>query len=487
MHSRLTVIDSLHDYHVWPVKYRHWMFEIVESEDHDLWIGTHELRLFVPAFPADKKLVADWHRSMLFAKDIKAHYIAMPAMRTLVRRARGEPGATEVLKFLDWLERNVLQAAANKRKNKGLDAVNAKRGEHAALVHAGPIPAGIAPVRLEVTTLPLTEREHWAREQRGAELPRVFHIEALAPRVHIGQWLHMQCTAAWQACMRMWRGGYPLPTTFAVSLLFALLPGRIGAWLLPYSLDWTHSYVRVYWAAAAMAALSLAAGVWFVLTMSRSLWNRFGERRLQAGALALYVVMLPAAPFIAFGGVERELLEEWRDMVTGRYRPAQVDADVHLGRIVVRGEMKFGSSEALLSVLQRNPALTLVQIESPGGYVLEGLRMAKLVQQRNLDTVVLESCVSSCTLVLAAGQDRYLGPDARMGFHRSGLKYGEVSLGWSATDHQIADWYRARGTAEDFVQRALQRPMQELWQPTHSEMYSAGYATLRWIERKPGY
>lgn len=485
--SRLTVVDSLDGFHTWPVKYRHWMFEVVESDEHELWVGTHELRLFMPELAKDKHLVPVWNRSMLYATDIKAYFVTIRAMKLLLRRAKGEPGQTEVLKFLDWMERNVVQAAANKRRNKGLDALNSKREAHEAKVIVGPIPAGIAPVRLEATTLPMTDREQWAKVQPEPEIPRVFHIEALRPRVTLGQWLTDQLAQLPSRFMKLWRGQLTMPATFLISLAVMGIPGCVGSVLSPASLDWTQSYVRVYWSAAVVAALSFMAGLWFFVTMSRCLWLRFSEKRLRNGAIALYCVMLPVAPIIALEGMQRELLENWRDLVTGRYRPAQVYADPHLGRIVIRGEMKFGSTEALVAVLDRNPRLSLVQIESPGGYVIEGLRMARLIQERKMDTVSMESCDSACTLVLAAGQDRYLGPEVQVGFHRSGRKYGPVSLGWSSVDHRIAEYYLSRGVKEDFVVRALQPAIHDLWVPSHGTMYAAGYASLRWIERKAGY
>ena len=36
-----TVLPTLDDYHVWPVKHRHWSFELVEDEDREpFWFTT---------------------------------------------------------------------------------------------------------------------------------------------------------------------------------------------------------------------------------------------------------------------------------------------------------------------------------------------------------------------------------------------------------------------------------------------------------------
>jgi hypothetical protein len=153
----------------------------------------------------------------------------------------------------------------------------------------------------------------------------------------------------------------------------------------------------------------------------------------------------------------------------------------------VKGPMNFGSADAFQAVLDKNPKFTLVQIESPGGFVLEGMRMAQVTSSRKLDTVSMERCASACTFVLAAGSDRYLGPDAKVGFHRSGTRYGPVGSGWNETDHQIAKYYRDRGVNEAFVNKALEPSIRQIWFAPHADMYTAGYATLMWSERKTGY
>ena len=71
--------------------------------------------------------------------------------------------------------------------------------------------------------------------------------------------------------------------------------------------------------------------------------------------------------------------------------------------------------------------------------------------------------------------------------HRFALAQLHASRFWSPADHQIADFYRSRNTAEPFVLRALDTPFDSIWTPSHAAMYEAGFATLKWSERKAGY
>lgn len=146
---------------------------------------------------------------------------------------------------------------------------------------------------------------------------------------------------------------------------------------------------------------------------------------------------------------------------------------------MVRGYLGNGTYRKLEHAIKASPKLTLVEIESPGGYVVEGLAMAHLIERNGLDTVSFEECQSACTYLLVAGEERYLGPEAKVGFHRSWSFIHGIGTGWNRLDHEVADYYRSRSTAHAFVQSALDTPGNRMWLPTHGEKFSAGYATKR--------
>jgi membrane-bound ClpP family serine protease len=275
--------------------------------------------------------------------------------------------------------------------------------------------------------------------------------------------------------------------TFFVGVLCLKLPGAFFATLVPEVLDWTVSHRRVMWAFALVVPLALICAVLYTIAMTRSTRTAWKQPGGKLWASTFYLLVIAAGPMAFFSNYDDEMLEYWWASVRGKYDPITAYADPHLGRIVVRGPMEFGSADALQAVLDKNPKFTLVQIESPGGFVIEGMRMARMLEQRKMDTVSLEGCASACTFLLAAGVERYLGPDVRVGFHRSGHWYGPVETHWSETDHKIANYYRQRGAQEAFVQKALTPSIREIWVAPHADMFTAGYATLRWSERKSGY
>ncbi len=485
--SGLMTLKNLDDFHVWPIKHRHWTFEIVEDEAHDVWISTRDLRSFYARLPKDDVLKASYQRTSLFAKDVKTLYLSERNMRMELAKSKAYSEHTDVLKFLDWFDRNVSQVAAKKRGNKKLDLSNAQRDDGAKQLHLGPIPAALAPSQLDASTMPMESGDRWRLEQDPNAPRKVFHLDALPVRTSWGDWAKGNFSRAWSYLTSFFRGERNLFLTFGFCVLVAIVPGQIEAVLLPESLDWTRAYVRVTWSLAAMMPIAFIAAIGIAIALTRSARASFKKPGGLLWGGTFYALTIGLAPVTFTNFWNQSVMENWWGMVTGTLKPAEVYADPHLGRVVIRGEFTLGSADALQLVLDRNPKFTLIEIESPGGFVVEGLRMAQMIVDRKLDTVSLEGCYSACTLLLAGGIDRYLGPEVEVGFHRSGTRYGPVSKGWTAADYKIAEFWQSRGVSASFIQKALKPSIREIWTPIHGEMYGAGYATLKWSERKTGY
>jgi hypothetical protein len=488
LHRGPLVLNNLDDYRQWPIKHRHWTFDLVEDDSHEIWVSTSDLRRFYERFPSDKALKDVYHRSMLYAKDTKTYYLSDRIMRTELRKSKSYSSYTDVLKFLDWYERNVAKVIVKKRINEHLDDGNAHRDHHAQKISDRPVPLNLAPPTLDAATEPFTPEERWAMQQSTGEPKRVYHPEARKPRLTLAQGCRALGKKTLHFLLTFLRGERNLFLTFLVGIVVGWVPGWLFDLIAPATLDWTVSYLRVMWAAALVVPVAALCSVLFVVALTRSTLKAWKRPFGMLWATAFYVlIVMPLAPLIFLMNYDAEMLDYWWASVRGKYEAINVYADPYLGRIVLKGPMRFGSADALEKVLVQNKKYTLVQIESPGGFVIEGMRMAKLVEQRKMDTVSLESCASACTFVLAAGTDRYLGPEARVGFHRSGTRYGPVGNGWSETDHQIAKFYSERGVNDTFIDKALTPSIRQIWLAPHADMYAAKYATLRWSERKSGY
>ncbi|MCA3237220.1 MAG: hypothetical protein ACK5RC_10995 [Curvibacter sp.] len=482
----MIVHKNLDDFHVWQAKYRHWLVEVAESDTHEVWVSTRDLRALFASFPDDQRLKSLCASFLLYARDLKTHFITDAAMQRIMGQVPRLKNSPDVLKFLDWFERNVSAVARNKRRNHAQDEGNAIARQRSPEVMLGPVPYGKAPPHLNDPTEPADTHEQWRRQAAPQEPPRVYRPELRPMVLTWPQWWRLKLRGLGGYVLALWRGERSLFETLFVGLLVGGTPWRLLDLLLPEDLDFTRDYVWVYWVNALMLPVALACAVWLAVSLARSTRRSLQLRGGVLWATTVFLLSIPLVPLVAGNGWDLQMLEEWWAMVRGRSAPAYVYADPHLGRIVVRGAFRSGSAEAFEAVVKANPSLRVVQIESPGGYVLEGFRMAQLIEARKLDTVSFEGCYSACTFLLVAGQTRYLGPQVKVGFHRSGRKYGPVGDGWSWADHQIARYYESRGVQREFIVRALTPSIRGIWVAPHAQMYEAGYATLRWSERPAG-
>lgn len=60
----------------------------------------------------------------------------------------------------------------------------------------------------------------------------------------------------------------------------------------------------------------------------------------------------------------------------------------------------------------------ILTIQSPGGLMIAGAAFAELVKISKVEVRVPSLCASACTMIFLAGQqNRWMAPDARLGFH----------------------------------------------------------------------
>jgi hypothetical protein len=89
--------------------------------------------------------------------------------------------------------------------------------------------------------------------------------------------------------------------------------------------------------------------------------------------------------------------------------------------------------------------------------------------------------------LLAAGEDRFVAANARVGFHHS-WSYGSTpTTVWGPAEHLVAKLFQTHGVTEDFIQHALGTPPDDLWIPDAQELLVAKFATKLWSEGPAGY
>lgn len=87
-------------------------------------------------------------------------------------------------------------------------------------------------------------------------------------------------------------------------------------------------------------------------------------------------------------------------------------------KVIKHAVEKFYAFEPTCVVNGVGTQFDILTINSPGGLMLAGAEFAYIVKVSRVEVRVPNLCASACTLVFMAGQqDRWMAPDARLGFH----------------------------------------------------------------------
>jgi hypothetical protein len=190
--------------------------------------------------------------------------------------------------------------------------------------------------------------------------------------------------------------------------------------------------------------------------------------------------------FLASGvfSILRSLATEMRPFIAEHWAVVQgeqpgdqviVTYDASHQRAVLTGGIQEGAAASLERLLRSEPAILELQLDSPGGWLREGERLAEIVSRYNLKTYTNGTCMSSCTLPFLAGIQRTAGPSARIGFHQS---RGIGESGPKGTDHTLIAIYKKAGLNDEFIRRIDATPSSSIWVPTRAELL-AGHVLTR--------
>jgi hypothetical protein len=129
--------------------------------------------------------------------------------------------------------------------------------------------------------------------------------------------------------------------------------------------------------------------------------------------------------------------------------------------VEVSGSFSWAVPQNLTAALASAPRVRTVRLDSPGGYIQPALQVAEIIRARGLDTYVPRMCASACTVVFLAGKDRFLAPDARLGFHQAHAP----GVAPAYFDALLRATYQKAGVPDGFIDHVLRTPPQSIWFP----------------------
>lgn len=421
----------------WQARYNKILLHVCETQGPHIYLALLSVRLVLPKLRSDTVLQREHGRSVgPISKEDKKLYFSEGALRKELRTMR----AAEASMFADWLHHHLFCPAAK------------KRGED------------VTPDLFEVSRTVSVSRQ--------APVPETWISRN--ERISFLQWVMLPLTGHWQG-----------QQTAKQTLLGSILLAVVIMWLAGSGIEYLSNPDNYYGAWEAYRLMVLiciltVSGVWIWWGVGVM---RFALKHLHRGAgiTSTFLAFLAGLAFMLYSTASAvESGHEWALGLFNSLGAADVRLDTATNRIVFKGDVGYGSYRRMQRVIAENPGVRILELNSPGGYVIEGLAMTRLIKQSHLDTVTFRYCDSVCTLLFAAGKERYLGPRASIGFHRSSVFGKPMGDDWTDTEYRMAHYFEDRGVGRAFVKIAFSYRGDDLWLPKHGYMLDAGYATGKW-------
>ena len=275
--------------------------------------------------------------------------------------------------------------------------------------------------------------------------------------------------------VRHWRGELSLPVSYWLNGTVSGLVVGLVIGGMAYLINWQGDAEPVVWLSTLIASWILAAllTIWQAVGVWRAAirYRQSGKDFWGGVAQMLTVAGLLVFPYdFATIGVPQ---------LAGIYEIVSGDAHVgpHEFHVLANGQtlefsggITFGVTQELERFLDAMTGVRTVRLNSNGGRILEAQRMSDLISSRNLATFVARDCLSACTIVFLGGNERFMLPTARLGFHQPAFR------GMTASDrHAAIATERQRlqlrfGLSAAFAARANSAPPGGMWYPDKDEL-----------------
>lgn len=143
----------------------------------------------------------------------------------------------------------------------------------------------------------------------------------------------------------------------------------------------------------------------------------------------------------------------------------------------ITGGIKHGLVKEVKKILSQVPSVTTINLESIGGRQGEAKDLYDLISRTGLNTVTNGTCLSACTIVFAAGKNRWIGVNGTLGLHSGsfeGMSNEDVNLSMNSTYKKIQ---MEKGIPRSFFLKGNNTSPDSMWYPTRDELHQNNFIT----------
>lgn len=222
-----------------------------------------------------------------------------------------------------------------------------------------------------------------------------------------------------------------------------------------------------------------------------------GSRRLSQSLPSVVLGILlgaSSAVAMALAGLNYQVLQ-FRQAAPN----ARVSFDSSLNSVRIEGKIGPRLAQQVNRMLARHPGADGIELNSPGGLVVDAIAAAKIVSTRGLFARVDGECASACVAIWAASPHRQMTATSRLGLHQISLAVDLPHRIIGAAKGELRQEYdallRSAGLSEQVIaEKDRTRPADMYWlDPVQAanagvalQIYDAGglpvsYTTAKWI------
>ena len=279
--------------------------------------------------------------------------------------------------------------------------------------------------------------------------------------------------------LKHWRGEFPLAISLWINFILLMAGIRSAEWLFRKAKIVEQPQ---YAARLLIVYLILLIGIimpWQII----GVWRACKHHKEQTGkkflartfrGFAIFVLLLYV---VAISSNLPAYIDDYRlGFMKDKYANYTIDLKNDGTLIYLKGNLGFGVSKEVEKLLRKHPKVRGIVLDSYGGYIYEGRQLSKLITFYGLNTYSFNVCCSACTTAFIAGNKRFLGTDAILGFHQFRSVYSNLAKYLNLQKEQEKDKliFKRQGITQEFLDKMFNAHSDDLWFPSVDELLKAG-------------
>jgi ATP-dependent protease ClpP protease subunit len=148
--------------------------------------------------------------------------------------------------------------------------------------------------------------------------------------------------------------------------------------------------------------------------------------------------------------------------------------------IQISGQIAAGDSDAFIIAVKQATAagktIENVQLDSAGGKLIEGAKLAAAIRENKISTSVGQGavCASACFLAFAAGDRKFVDTGAQIGVHKASDKGGRETVLSGAATLSMAHFAKDLGVPSAIIDRMVMTPPKQIAWLNSRDLQSMG-------------